>query len=49
MGFLRADVNGFRDKNFEILKPTSIFDKLTADFIYTINKKSKAAIEVTFQ
>jgi hypothetical protein len=48
VGFLRAEVNGFRQHNFDIKKPATVFDKVTVDLVHKIDNKSKAAVEVQY-
>lgn len=46
--FLRAEVNKFRGHNPNFKNPSTIFDKVIADFTHKINSKSKVALEVYF-
>lgn len=45
-GYLRVEVDGFRNHNPDLKRVDTIFDTLTADVIHKINSKSRAALEV---
>jgi hypothetical protein len=44
--FLRAETDGFRQQNFQLSQPESIFDKVTFDAVRRINSDTTAAFEV---
>ena len=46
LGFIRAEVSGFRQSNPCLSSPQSYFDTITGDIIHRINSKSKFGVEV---